>query len=342
MAGEPTTVNVGLIIPNTGDLVNLWGAQAINPDMAAIDGFQGGVQTISVASTPVTLTVPAGFTATPGAGPTQAQNAVLRFTGALASNVTVTLPMPGPMIIENLTTGNFVLSFRAATATQVIAIDQGEIQRIYNDGANVRFVGLGRVGHIEMWAGLSAIPAWVSACTVPPYLLCDGSVYNFSVYPYLGARLGSKFGGNGITTFGVPDLGGRVPLAYDQTGTRITVAGCGINGQTLGASQDKQTNSLAVNQIPPGVSSGMAGTAQPRAPNAGYQIPMVNANVGSIQTSPSGSAAVNVPDSIIASAWTSDSALAVTGTATSVNASQAAVNNVQPAQVTGIPVIRAA
>lgn len=331
MAGEPTTVNVGLIIPNTGDLVNLWGAQAINPDMSAIDGFQGGVQTISVASTPVTLTVPAGFTATPGAGPTQAQNAVLRFTGALASNVTVTLPMPGPMIIENLTTGNFVLSFRGVTATQVVAVDQGEVQRIYNDGANVRFVGLGRIGHIEMWAGLSAIPAWVSACTVPPYLLCDGTVYNFSVYPYLGARLGNKFGGNGITTFGVPDLGGRVPLAYDQTGTRITVAGSGINGQTLGASQDKQTNTLLTGNLPP---YSPAGSIVVTA-NGNNNPQVVNGSGPSIAQPTVGSGTAYFPTSQFFG-------LSAAFTGSPQGGISTPVNNVQPAQVTGIPVIRAA
>lgn len=323
------TVNVALIIPGTGDLVGLWGSNALNPDFVALDGFLGGVQTISAGSSPITLTVPASFTATPGAGPTQAQNAVLRFTGALTSNVTVTLPMPGPMIIENLTTGNFVLSFRAVTATQVIAVDQGEVQRIYNDGANVRFVGLGRIGHIEMWAGLSAIPAWVSACTVPPYLLCDGSVYNFSVYPYLGARLGSKFGGNGITTFGVPDLGGRVPLAYDQTGARITVAGCGINGQMLGASQDKQTNTLLTANLPPYTPAGTVTSNVNNFPNQwlitdGTTFPVAG---GGSQPKPQSQGTPTITS---------------TFSGTAQGGASTPVNNVQPTLVTGIPVIRGA
>src|ERR1700679_270784 len=95
MAGEPVTVNVGIIIPNTGDLPNLWGANALNPDFVALDGFQGGVTTIAVSNAPITLSVPAGFVATPSAGPTQAQNAVLRFIGTVTTNLSVTLPMPG-------------------------------------------------------------------------------------------------------------------------------------------------------------------------------------------------------------------------------------------------------
>jgi hypothetical protein len=138
----------------------------------------------------------------------------------------------------------------------VICIDRGDVQHVYNDGTNVRFVNTGRVGHMEMWAGLSAMPAWVLNCTVPPFLYCDGTVYNFSAYPYLGARLGALFGGNGTTTFGVPDLRGRVPLAFDGTGGRITTAVCGLNGQAIGQAIDTQGVVLTAAQIPSIASSG--------------------------------------------------------------------------------------
>ena len=76
----PQTVNGGLFIPGNGDLPGLWGSNAINPDMVAIDGTLWGVTTISASNAPIVLTSPAGFTPTPDAGPTQAQNAVLKFT----------------------------------------------------------------------------------------------------------------------------------------------------------------------------------------------------------------------------------------------------------------------
>jgi microcystin-dependent protein len=44
------------------------------------------------------------------------------------------------------------------------------------------------------------------AGTNTEYLECDGSVYNVADFPDLGAFLGSTFGGNGTTTFGVPSL----------------------------------------------------------------------------------------------------------------------------------------
>lgn len=327
------TVNAGLVVDPTGSNVGTWADNVTNFDFIALDGLLAGVQTISVASSPVTLTSPALFTPTPGGGPTQSQNRVLRFTGILTANVTVTLPIPGSYIVENLTTGSFVLSFRGVTATEVIGTPQGERFEIYNDGSNVRFVGLARLGALEMWAGLSAMPAWVAACTVPPYLLCDGTTtHTFALYPNLGARMGSTFGGNGITTFGVPDLRGRVPLAYDSTGTRITTAGCGLNGQTLGASIDSQSNTLAANQIPSLTSVNSA------------QAISVRSTVSNITFSNSGPVTVTTPGSGAYAfgggaaqgngqvTSTDNNSISVAYT----NGSQQVVRNVQPSIVTGI------
>lgn len=326
---EPTTVNVGLVIPNTGDLPGTWGSGAVNPDFVALDGYFGGVQTISASSSPIVLTSPAGFTPTPSGGPTQAQNAVLRFTGALTANVQVTLPMPGFYIVENLTTGNFVLSFRALVSGEVIGIDQGEVQHLYNDGTNVRFVNLGRIGHVEIWAGYSALPSWVTACTKLPYLLCDGAVYNASTYPYLFAKLGGAFGGNGTTTFAPPDLRGRVPLPYDGTGTRITQGGCGLNGQSMGAALDQQTVVLVRANLPPYTPTGSITIGT----NIGNPLNPVFSGLGgnSPFSGNSGNAYGSLPTTISGS-FTGD---AQGGTSSPVN-------NVQPAQVTGIAVIRAA
>ena len=277
---NPQTVNVGIIVPLTGADVDLWGQNDVNPNMVAIDGYLGGVQTIAVTgAAPVTLTAPTAFTATPSPGPTQSQNRVLRFTGVLTANQQITLPLPGAYIVENLTTGNFVLSFRGAVAaTEVIGVPQGDHVSIYNDGSNVRFVDLGKVGTMELWAGLTAIPAWVTACTVPPYLLCDGSAaYTFAQFPYLGARLGSAFGGNGVTTFAVPDMRGRYPLAYDSTGARVTVAECGINGQTMGAALNAQSVTLTSFQMPSHYHS--AGIYDPSHVH-GYTYPTSSGNTG--------------------------------------------------------------
>lgn len=325
---DPQTVNILLAVPGRGTDSGTWDIP-VNGDFNSLDGHFGGVVTVGVTNVNVTLTSPTG-TPTPGPGPTQAENAVVRLTGTLTGNVQVTLPLPGPIIIENLTTGAFVVSFRAIGSGEIIATAQGTRKTIYNDGTNVRFVGGPDPGTEELWGAYSAMPAWVTACTVKPYLLNDGSIYNFSDYPYLGARYGATFGGNGSTTFGVPDLRGRVPLAYDGTGTRITVAGCGINGQTIGAAGGLQTTTLVRSDLPnASVSVGITDTGHVHNVKSSSVVAVAN---GSAFLVPSSTFGVGT------SLGNTDSS--VTGISASFNlngsVTQTTPNNVQPSQVVGI------
>lgn len=49
--------------------------------------------------------------------------------------------------------------------------------------------------------------------TIPAgWLVCDGSIVNFSDYPELAAHLGAVYGGNGSTTFGLPTLCGQADV----------------------------------------------------------------------------------------------------------------------------------
>jgi microcystin-dependent protein len=54
------------------------------------------------------------------------------------------------------------------------------------------------------------------------WALCDGSLINIQQYPALYALLGTRYGGDGITTFCLPDLRGRVPIGV----------GPGVGGST--------------------------------------------------------------------------------------------------------------
>jgi prepilin-type N-terminal cleavage/methylation domain-containing protein len=59
-----------------------------------------------------------------------------------------------------------------------------------------------------------SIMAWASNNIPAGFLLCDGSIYNISTYPGLANILGSTFGGDGINSFGVPNLQGRAIFGY--------------------------------------------------------------------------------------------------------------------------------
>lgn len=66
----------------------------------------------------------------------------------------------------------------------------------------------------------------------PPldWLLCDGTAVSINQYQALYSLIGTTYGGNGATTFGLPDLRGRLPVGQG-TGTGLTSR---IIGQSFG------------------------------------------------------------------------------------------------------------
>ena len=73
------------------------------------------------------------------------------------------------------------------------------------------------VGHIISFMGKTA---------PKHYLICDGKIYNISDYPKLAEFIEKEFGacnyfgGDGVTTFAVPDLRGEFLRGYDPTNIR--------------------------------------------------------------------------------------------------------------------------
>ena len=59
------------------------------------------------------------------------------------------------------------------------------------------------IGEIRMFAGNFAPINWN---------FCDGSLLSIAEYEALYMLIGTTYGGDGITTFGLPDLRGRIPV----------------------------------------------------------------------------------------------------------------------------------
>lgn len=76
---------------------------------------------------------------------------------------------------------------------------------------HLSFAGNG-VGMITMFAGNYAPKG---------YAFCDGQLFAVKDYPDLYSVIGSKFGGDGSTTFALPDLRGRIPLGIGQGPGRV-------------------------------------------------------------------------------------------------------------------------
>jgi len=246
---EPNTINVALIVPNTGDLTGAWGTAALNPNFSSIDGMLGGVATIALSSaTTIALSLPAG-SITPGAGPNQSQNSLIKLTGTLTGNCVLTLGMPGRYVFHNqCTVGTSYVQVTSSGLGNACGLPPGQKVTIFHDGTNIDYVDAMPVGAALDLHGVTSVPAWITACTVKPYLLKDGTTYSTSVYPALGALLGSTFGGNGATTFGVPDERARMRVAYDTGSTgRMTSP---VSGTTMGSAGGTETHAIAVSELP--------------------------------------------------------------------------------------------
>ena len=89
------------------------------------------------------------------------------------------------------------------------------------------------VGEIRMFAGNFAPRGWA---------FCDGQLLAVSQNDALFSLLGTIYGGDGRTTFGLPDLRGRIPI---HAGT-----GPGLSPRRLGAKGGTEKETLTVNQLP--------------------------------------------------------------------------------------------
>ena len=89
------------------------------------------------------------------------------------------------------------------------------------------------LGEIRLIAG-DSIPSGWSAC--------DGNVLNIADKPLLFAAIGNAFGGDGITTFALPDLQGRVAMGAGE--------GSLLTARNIGDEIGNETHILDVTQIP--------------------------------------------------------------------------------------------
>ncbi len=84
------------------------------------------------------------------------------------------------------------------------------------------------VGEIRMFAGNFAPAGW---------MFCEGQLLPISEYETLFNLIGTTYGGDGQSTFALPDLRGRIPLHQG-------------NGFTLAETGGVETVTLTVSQIP--------------------------------------------------------------------------------------------
>lgn len=95
------------------------------------------------------------------------------------------------------------------------------------------------VGEIRLFAGLREPANWA---------FCDGRTLAISGLEVLFSLIGTTYGGNGQTTFALPDLRGRVPVGQVPKGQ---APGPGLTPWQMGQTFGSPTVTLAADQIPP-------------------------------------------------------------------------------------------
>ncbi len=120
------------------------------------------------------------------------------------------------------------------------------------------------IGEIKMFAGNFA---------PRNYAFCDGQLLAISQNDALFALLGTTYGGDGRTTFGLPDMRGRLPI-HAGSGS-----GPGLSARPLGSKSGIENATVNANQLPLHTHTYSATTAAGSQSNPSGQVVANNANV---------------------------------------------------------------
>ena len=85
------------------------------------------------------------------------------------------------------------------------------------------------------------------------WIPCDGRLLSIAEYDTLFTLLGTTYGGDGQSTFAVPDLRGRIPIHQGQ--------GPGLSTYVLGEMSGTESVTLTANQMPAHTHQAVATTA---------------------------------------------------------------------------------
>ena len=132
------------------------------------------------------------------------------------------------------------------------------------------------LGEIEAFAFNFAPRGWA---------LCAGQVLPINQNTALFSLLGTTYGGNGTTTFQLPDLRGRVANAFGQ--------GQGLGNYSLGQTGGQESHTLILNEMSSGGHS-HAVTAKNNGTTGGTNTPSSAVGLGAAYASEAGSPAVNL------------------------------------------------
>ena len=138
----------------------------------------------------------------------------------------------------------------------------------------------GTIGELRMFAGNFAPRNWA---------FCAGQLMSISQNTALFSILGTTYGGNGQTTFALPDLRSRVPVGTGQ--------GPGLSNISLGEQSGEAVHTLLTTEMPAhnhginGNATGLANSAAPAGNSIGIGVvPSTNTPVNMYNSAAPGAA----------------------------------------------------
>ena len=126
-----TSANLKLTVQQTGENSGTWG-QITNTNLLILEQAISGYNLYDITTTSVALSVSNGAVS-------NGKNMVLKFTGNLSANTTVTIPdnIKRVYILHDTTTrGGYSLTFKTVSGTGVTLVNN-KIHIVYSDGTNV-------------------------------------------------------------------------------------------------------------------------------------------------------------------------------------------------------------
>jgi microcystin-dependent protein len=252
-------------------------------------------------------------------------------------------PMSGPLKAADGSAAAPALSFNNATSTGIFKTTNGlgfavggvQVAELIAGGFKT---GARYIGEVFDWTGSSA-PA---LCVLPYGQTLSRTTYaDLWAFAQVEIAAGNTLynNGNGSTTFGIPDMRGRVRATKDNMGgsaaSRLTSTTITADGNTLGAAGGAQTVTLVANQIPTitSVNASQAITVFP-AGNAGLYVPTningINSQASTLTGGVSHVAYHPTNAFTQSNTFSGNNSISVTYT----NGAQQAVANVQPTIIT--------
>lgn len=225
------TSNVNLAKPANSSYVGTWDVP-VNNNSDIIDSALGTITTINPISGTTTLST------------AQFQSYGLTFGSTLTGNVTIVFPVSQAkgFVVQHRATNSSLYTITLQTTAsggEAICCPPYAPTDILSDGTNLRFRNLDRAGTYWDYAA-SSVPIWVTGCTVPPYLNCDGTTFSSATYPALTTILGG-------TT--LPDSRGRFRATLNQGQSRLTST-YGPDGNTILSGGGVQSVTIAAANLP--------------------------------------------------------------------------------------------